>query len=150
MVLVLKTNNQGWRYSLKITDINENIIVYRESLGNNTIYTDTLDYADGCYTIKLTDSDNMGLYYWAYPGQGSGYLRLQAMDETIIKNFEPEFGRTIFYPFNFGEVTYISNPNLDQIINVYPNPVTEMLTIDFRIWKERLFINFLIRSGSCY
>ncbi len=132
MVLVLKTNNQGWRYSLKITDINENIIVYREGLDNNTIYTDTLDYADGCYTIKLTDSDNMGLYYWAYPGQGSGYLRLQAMDETIIKNFEPEFGRTIFYPFNFGEVTYISNPNLDQIINVYPNPVTKILTIDFQ------------------
>jgi len=76
----LKTNNQAYRYHMQIRDVLGNVIIDLDNLENNTIYRDTIDFTDGCYTLELIDDEDMGLSYWAYPEQGSGYLRFFDMD----------------------------------------------------------------------
>ncbi len=90
------------------------------NLQNDTIYYDTLNVPDGCYTIELLDSENMGLSYWAYPAQGSGYFRILDEEGSFLKNFQSEFGRSIRYSFHLGEYTFIQEPNLEQIDTSIP------------------------------
>jgi hypothetical protein len=130
IVMVLKTNKQAYRYSLVVRDIEGNIILSREGLENTTIYKDTLDLPLGCYSIELTDSEDMGLSYWAYPEQGSGYFRLLDLDSNIIKSFNSEFGRTIFYTYNVSEGFYIDEPGFDQIVRIFPNPAHGIVNVD--------------------
>ncbi len=102
-----------------------------DNLENNTIYRDTMNFQDGCYTVELIDAEDMGLTYWAYPEQGSGYLRLYDTDSVMLKNFESDFGRSLFYTFNLGDVSYIQESNLENLISIYPNPFGEEVSIEF-------------------
>ena len=54
-ILQLKTNNQAYRYSLQVRDVLGNVLLEWDNLENNTIYRDTMNYPDGCYTIELID-----------------------------------------------------------------------------------------------
>jgi len=90
-----------------------------------------MDYGDGCFTIELIDEEDMGLHYWAYPAQGYGYLRFLDLGSVLIKNFNSDFGRSIFYTFNMGDVSYIQEPNLEGLIIVHPNPFNDKVYIDF-------------------
>ena len=130
-ILQLKTNSQAYRYSLEVRDVLGNVLLTWDNLDNNTVYSDTIDYADGCYTIELIDDEDMGLSYWAYPAQGSGYLRFFDLDSTMIKYFNPDFGRSIFYTFNIGDISYIQEPNYEGLINIHPNPFSDEVFIDF-------------------
>ncbi|MCD4682930.1 MAG: T9SS type A sorting domain-containing protein, partial [Bacteroidales bacterium] len=130
-VLQLKTNNQAYRYSLEVRDVLGNILLNWDDLDNNTVYRDTIDYTDGCYTIELIDEEDMGLSYWAYPQQGSGYLRFFDLDSVLIKYFNPDFGRSVFYTFTMGDVSYIQEPNLEMLVNIHPNPFNDNVFIDF-------------------
>jgi len=131
-IIQLKTNNQAYRYNLEFRDVNGNVLLSWDNLENNTIYTDTVDYGDGCFTIELVDEEDMGLQYWAYPAQGNGYLRFFDLDSVMIKYFNSDFGRSIFYTFNVGDAFYIQEPNLNGSINIHPNPFTEEVYIDFK------------------
>jgi len=130
-VMQLKTNNEAYRYSLELRDITGNVLLTWDNLENNTVYRDTVNFGDGCFTIELIDEEDMGLTYWAYPGQGNGYLRLFDLDSVTIKNFGSDFGRSIFYTFNMGDVSFIQEPNLNEPITIYPNPFTDEVFIDF-------------------
>ena len=147
VVTVLKTNKQAYRYKLVIRDIAGNVLLTRENLEDNTIYKDTLDYAFGCYSIELTDAEDMGLSYWAYPEQGTGYFRLMDLDSNIIKSFNSEFGRTIFYTYNVGEGFYIEEPGNDNIVKIYPNPSDGIIHIDFKDLTGLARINVYTSQG---
>jgi len=129
LVLQLKTNLEAWRYTLTIWDIDGNVVHSRSGMTNNTTYNDTLYFDDGCYTMELLDSENMGLSYWAYPDQGTGHLRILNSDGQYLKLFESEFGHKINYTFSYGSMTYVQEPNLDAAIDIYPNPVSDILNI---------------------
>ena len=147
-VLQLKTNNQAYRYSLEVRDVSGNVLLTWDDLDNNTVYSDTVDYPDGCYTIELIDEEDMGLSYWAYPQQGSGYLRFFDLDSIMIKNFNPDFGRSVFYTFNIGDVSYIREPNLQELVNVYPNPFNDKVYIDFDEMQGETFISIFNIQGQ--
>lgn len=129
MILELKTNHQAYRYSLTVTNLEGDVVLSMDTLQNDTVYYDTLNVADGCYTIELLDIENMGLSYWAYPAQGSGYFRILNSQGGFLKNFQSEFGRSIRYSFHLGEYTYIKEPNLEELISVYPNPANKKIYI---------------------
>jgi hypothetical protein len=134
-VTVLKTNKQAYRYSLVVRDIAGNVLLSRENLEDNTIYKDTLDFPFGCYSIELTDIEDMGLSYWAYPEQGTGYFRLMDLDSNIIKSFNSEFGRTIFYTYHLGEGFYIEEPGYDNLVKIFPNPTDKIVNVEIRDLK---------------
>lgn len=129
-ITLLKTNNQSWRYSLVVKDIEGNEWLHLDDLENNAYYLDTLDLPDGCYTLELLDTDNMGLTYWAYPEQGVGFFRFLDMDSVIIKHFTSEFGRKIFYTFHVGEESFIADNGMDDLIRIYPNPFDSEINVD--------------------
>lgn len=130
-ILYLKTNNQAYRYHLQVRDVLGNIMMEWDNLENNTVYRDTMDFPFGCYTVELIDDEDMGLSYWAYPEQGNGYLRLFDKDSVILKTFDSDFGRSIFYTFNLGNVSFIQESNIDNLISVYPNPFGNSVFIEF-------------------
>lgn len=132
IVTVLKTNKQAYRYTMVVRDIAGSVLLTRENLEDNTIYKDTLDYPFGCYSIELTDAEDMGLSYWAYPEQGTGYFRLMDLDSNIIKNFNSEFGRTIFYTYHVGEGFYIEEPGYDNLVKIFPNPTDKLVNVEIR------------------
>ena len=131
IVLELKTNKQAYRFSLEVRDIMGNIILRKDSLENTTTYRDTLDLPYGCYSIELLDIEDIGLYYWAYPEQGNGYLRIYDLEGNLLKNFNSEFGRRIFYTYHVGEGFYIGEPGLEDMLRVYPNPAESFVNIEF-------------------
>jgi len=128
-MLLLKTNNQAYRYHLQIRDVHGSVLIDWDNLENNTVYMDTIDFGDGCYTLELIDSEDMGLSYWAYPAQGTGYVKILNMDSLYVKGFLSDFGRSIFYTFNLGDISYIAEPNIQYEIDVYPNPFYDVVNL---------------------
>ncbi len=147
MVTVLKTNKQAYRYSMEVKDIAGNVIVSRSGLADNTIYKDTLDLPLGCYSIELTDAEDMGLSYWAYPEQGTGYFRLMDLDSNIIKSFISEFGRTIFYTYHVGEGFYIREPGYDNLLKVYPNPTDGIVNVEINDLRGKVSVKIFDMHG---
>ena len=131
MVLQLRTNKQAYRYTLEVRDIMGGIALSRSNLANDSIYNDTLNLANGCYTITLLDEEDMGLSYWAYPAQGSGSFKIYDTDGNLLKFFNPEFGRLIKYGFLMGDISYVAEPNKESSLLVYPNPASDHIYVRF-------------------
>ena len=62
-VIECKTNNYGHQTYYELTDIEGNTILERDDLDNNTIYTDELTLAPGCYKLRINDRADDGLYW---------------------------------------------------------------------------------------
>jgi hypothetical protein len=148
IVTVLKTNKQAYRFSMEVRDIAGNVIVSRSGLADNTIYKDTLDLPLGCYSIELTDTEDMGLSYWAYPEQGTGYFRLMDLDSNIIRSFNSEFGRTIYYTYHVGEGFYIEDPGFENIVKIYPNPTDGIINVDIKDMTGKVTVNIYNMQGK--
>lgn len=130
--ITLKTNNNSNENYYTISDINGDVIYSRDGFSDNTTYNDTMLLAPGCYTLEFYDDGLDGLSYWANTAQGNGYLRLRRIPSTsILKSFEPEFGRYLHYSFIISEqVISIQNPNIPKLIAVYPNPSKGIFEVD--------------------
>ncbi len=122
VVLEYKTNNRPQDYTLQIKDLTGNVMLSKINLNANTVYKDTLDFQEGCYTLEFTDSYNMGLSYWAYPDQGSGYIRFTDLIGKPLKNFNPDCGHGYNYAFNLGNVTLVQENNENYYLQSFPNP----------------------------
>ncbi len=132
IIIECKTNNYGYQTSYTLSDAEGNIILVRDDLDNNTIYTDELDLAHGCYKIRLDDSADDGLYWWHNSSQGTGYFKLKDSEGPTLMSFEPEFGRFMEYEFAVANTTGIENNETTSILSVYPNPATDMVYLEFR------------------
>ena len=122
--LKVTTNNRAAENSYKILDVNGDIVLSRSNLNSNTVYEDTLNLPNGCYTFEFLDTGNDGLSYWADPDAGAGTIAFKhPLININLKSFEPEFGRLIHYSFVMGDLVSINEPQLvEERIMVYPNP----------------------------
>jgi len=109
MYIELATNNFGAETGYQLLDGDGNIVFQRAAgtLASNTLYTDRIGFARGCYTLKVTDSGKDGLSYWADPAAGSGYIKITRFVPQFglfipVKEFGSEFGNFINYPFIVG------------------------------------------------
>lgn len=121
-IVQYKTNNRPEENTMRILDIQGNVVRERTDHAANTIYRDTLDLPPGCYTLEVTDNGNDGLSYWADPDAGSGYFRFRTIGGTTLKNFEPEFGRSIHYAFSTSNSTGIDEVASTFGLTAAPNP----------------------------
>lgn len=129
--LVCKSNNRVEGFSYSIADWQGNKIMNRPSFTPNTIYKDKLDFSRGCYTLNFTDDYNLGLSYWAYTEQGSGYIRIEDAKGNILKTFNPDFGHGITYSFDLGGfLNRVQDPGEDEQITVFPNPTFEFINFE--------------------
>lgn len=106
VIIQYKTNTNKNDNDLIVYNSKNEIVLqkYGFNLAANTVYWDTLKLDTGCYRLELTDSEDDGLSYWAYPAQGSGYLRIWN-GGGIAQIFESEFGNKIEYAFAIDAMT---------------------------------------------
>lgn len=136
-IIILRTNNYGYQNSYNVRDIDGNIVYSKSGLANTTTYYDTLDFlAPGCYSLEVFDTGDNGLYFWALSAQGSGYLKLKAINGPLLKTFEPEFGKSIYYAFTVADITHIKEQNTENFIEIYPNPTNSNFTLDIALQYE--------------
>tara|TARA_B100000902_G_scaffold277742_1_gene263550 strand:+ start:10493 stop:12745 length:2253 start_codon:yes stop_codon:yes gene_type:complete len=94
---------------------------------SNTQYRDTVEFSPGCYTLKVTDTDDDGLDFWAN-NDGIGYLKLREIGASWLHTFEPDFGRSINYEFRVDEILSINQENIDY--EVFPNPSRNTIIVN--------------------
>jgi len=130
----LKTNNLAYQNSYTVKDENGNVVYSLDDLENGTIYRDTLNLPAGCYTFEMEDSGDNGLYFWAEPSQGNGYLRIYdvASGSSLI-TFEREFGKSVIYSFTYGTAVNVSEMDMESQFEVYPNPNNGQFLIDMEL-----------------
>ena len=129
--IFLKTNNFPQQNSYYVTNALGYKIFERTDLEPNTTYEDEVKTYGGCYTLHFFDSANDGLSYWANKAQGSGALSIRlAETNQMLKNFNSDFGSGVQYSFAIGSMTYIKEPNLEEMMQVYPNPASSTLHVN--------------------
>ena len=124
VILHYKTNNRGSETFIRVTDINNNVLLSRAVHTNNTEYIDTLNFGDGCYTFEMIDSGNDGLSYWADPNAGTGFTRLKKPNGVIVQYFGNEFGREIHHAFTVNTAVGVEEIEQHIDLSVLPNPTS--------------------------
>lgn len=103
MVLEFKTVNYDvyaaaspYRYVVYNSDGEP--VLYRESTKNSTVYKDTMNLENGCYTMIFSNIYGYGLSYWPLTPLANGYLEFNKEGRKLI-NFHPDFGNTQYLQF---------------------------------------------------
>jgi hypothetical protein len=124
-----RTNNAAQENSYTVRDASGNVVFSKSGFSSNDLYYDTLNLADGCYTLQLDDTDDDGIAFWAN-NDGNGWFRIfDAQTLTRIYTLEPDFGRsavvafTVNYPLSFEEL----HPEIG--LNLFPNPSTGKFSV---------------------
>ena len=139
LVLECLTNNYGNQTSYTIMDATGNILLERDNLEDNTLYTDQLNLAPGCYRIRIDDSADDGLYWWHNSSQGTGSFKLKNENGLTLKYFEPEFGRFSIYEFTVYNETNIEKQESSSIVSMYPNPFSDILNLEIMGLEKQQF-----------
>ncbi len=147
-VIWYKTNNEPQYYTYEIKDIDGNIVFSKTNLEPNKLYKDEIILPDGCYTLEFSSLRHTGLSYWAYSGQGSGYLRIYDKQENLLKSFNPDFGAAIIYSFDLGGVTNITDPGYENLIEIYPNPSSDFVNISINGLKGNAVFELFNLEGK--
>jgi len=136
-VLECMTNNRGWQTYYTMEGPTGNILIERDDLEDNTIYTDEFTLMPGCYKIRIEDAADDGLYWWHNSTQGTGSFKLKNTDGYNLKVFEPEFGRFAEYEFTVYNETSIEEEETSYIFSIYPNPTSSKINLDFSQMKDQ-------------
>jgi len=126
----LKTNNYGFQTSYTLTDKEGNLIFERDNCDPNTVYEDEFDLDPGCYKLRVDDTGDNGLDFWALPAQGTGYFKIIDAEGFPLYTFDPDFGGYASFEFGIGQITDISSGDKQFSYNIYPNPVSNKLKIE--------------------
>ncbi|PCH93307.1 MAG: hypothetical protein COB85_07310, partial [Bacteroidetes bacterium] len=111
--LLFRTNNVPSESSWLVQDDKGNTVYQSGAMLANTMYADTFNFSPGCYRFIVNDNDCDGLSWWAN-GDGTGFARLYKGDgsNTLLVNFEPDFGCQIAQSFTIADPLYtISTTN---------------------------------------
>ena len=130
VLLHYKTNNRPSENTVTVRDISGAVVFSRSAHVANTVYIDTLNLSDGCYTVEVFDTGNDGLSYWADSGAGTGYFRLKKPNGATLKTFQSEFGRAIHWPFTVATGVGIEEDRRALQLSAFPNPSHDHFSID--------------------
>lgn len=134
--LRVATNATGGDYFYTIKDGAGAVVLLRNNMSSNTVYTDDLMFPNGCYTLNFRDSGEDGLSFWLFPENGNGSLRIQRKlpngNAVTVYSFEPDFGAGVQYDFHIGALISATEETDQafQLFSTYPNPTMDELKID--------------------
>jgi hypothetical protein len=161
-----KSNNQPWENAYVVKNEDGDTISYKHSFAAATIYHDTLHLIPGSYSFDFFDYDSAnwgagdGLQFWLNQQnvtdawyETTGILRLQRMNNAIIKTFDGDFGANIHYEFTVGYPLGYNPPKtapsppvhntgikglaaINASMNVFPNPASEAINIEIDLSEE--------------
>ncbi|MBK7221539.1 MAG: hypothetical protein IPH94_09470 [Saprospiraceae bacterium] len=130
IIIDMRTNGASNETSWVLTDVEGNILKQRKGgLSPNKDYTDTIKNLNGCYLLKISDTGDDGISFWAN-SDGSGYLGIRSLGQPV-KQFNGDFGKEINYQFVASTEVATDEPvEVSAEINVYPNPTAGQLNIE--------------------
>jgi Concanavalin A-like lectin/glucanases superfamily/Peptide-N-glycosidase F, C terminal/Secretion system C-terminal sorting domain len=134
MRMRLLTNAKAADNSYTIKDAAGTTVISRSGLTNTTTYTETIDFAPGCYTLNLEDTGNDGLSFWFYPNNGTGSISFQRQVNSTWVNaqsFNADFGAGLQFDFVVGAIVGTDDLSTTRRISTYPNPANETLNLEF-------------------
>ena len=108
------------------------MIYKRDSLRNETSYSDTIRLESGCYTFLLEDDGGDGLSFWANDSAGDGSIKLMdALKKgNVLKMFTPDFGSQILFNFTVGYTLQSKEKKSNYEIIYFPTPSEEKVYIE--------------------
>jgi Peptide-N-glycosidase F, C terminal/Secretion system C-terminal sorting domain len=133
--MVFRTNSAGSETTWRVLDENGNVLYSRlTGLSANTLYTDTMNFAPGCYELRINDTGKDGLNF-PYNSDGVGYARFVQTNGTSswIKSFEANFGTSVVHYFTVGFATSINENTDEATFELYPNPTSGRITVAYRV-----------------
>jgi Concanavalin A-like lectin/glucanases superfamily/Peptide-N-glycosidase F, C terminal/Secretion system C-terminal sorting domain len=131
MIIILRTNNFPLESSYVLYNQWDEVVFERNDFTEaSTIYRDTIQLNEGCYTFHLKDSDDDGLSFFAND-DGSGYCKLDRVSGLDFENFERDFGKEIIHRFHFATnlETMVTQQKTSHL-RVYPNPTSGIARIE--------------------
>ncbi|MBN1448804.1 MAG: T9SS type A sorting domain-containing protein [Bacteroidetes bacterium] len=132
LVVRFATNSAPYENRWEVRDRDGSVVYNRSSFGGNRTYYDTLDLVPGCYEIELFDSGDDGISWWAN-NDGDGSFRIAPVGSGSWYNVNPDFGKSIRYPFRYSNLVAVEGLTpVGNGVDLYPNPVSDLLTIDYR------------------
>jgi len=100
---------------------------------SNTQFRDTVVFDKGCYTFRVTDTDDDGVDFWAN-SDGAGYLKFREIGASWLHSFEGDFGRFIHYEFRVDEL--LSEEGMEILnLDIFPNPATNEIFVNGNLDK---------------
>lgn len=149
LVFNILTDNYGIETTWNVVDGSGNII----AAGPSTPYTNattfqeniTLPVVSGeCYTFTIFDDADDGICCGQF---GNGNYNLQDDSGNVIIT-GGQFGSSESVLFNIQNPLNINEFDLSRIIQVYPNPVTDILTIDMMTSNDDVTYNIYNTLGQ--
>jgi hypothetical protein len=169
--LDFRTSNNGAENEYVVKNEIGAVVYSKKNLTANTNYSEVMTLPDGCYTMEFTDYDpNLecgdGLSFWwssQTQGKTAGNISFKNSAGTVLKNFNPDFGRKIVHQFttNSQKLTDYSplstykyfnsgidkaEESLDNIL-IFPNPTSEFVNIKTET-KNNAFLSVKNIFGS--
>ena len=114
--------------SWEITDNNDLSLFTGINLNINQQYKDTLTFEDGCYMLKVNDSGDNGLDFWAN-SDGTGSFRIREIGAGWLHSFDGDFGKFIHHEFKVGGVNNIIENSIHNW-KIYPTPARKQFSIE--------------------
>ncbi|SCX78106.1 T9SS type A sorting domain-containing protein [Flavobacterium caeni] len=121
----VKTNNSPGQNYYNLYDDAGVLVENRTFPAANTIYTFTYNaplVTPGCYRLRMEDTGNNGLEWWAATAQGTGYMQILDANDVVLKTFEPDFGGGFDYSFSINSLLGTDVFIADAGVRLYPNP----------------------------
>jgi len=155
LYVTLVTNNQPSENRWEVVDYNGKVWASKSTFDkSNTIYNDSFRLPNGCYTFKMHDDGEDGLYFFANPNAGNGNIFLKKVNpnngkpSTVIKHFNSDFGGGFDYHFTVsGGVGIEENSTMKETPKISPNPTNGIIRID-GLEKYPYQIKLLNLAGS--
>lgn len=127
IILDLNTNNYDILganmapYEIQVMNNKNEVVFERKNTENSKRYIDTLNLQDGCYSLRLANTEGYGLFWWALDrdskgnsiGFKPGSFKLLSGDVNRF-NYNPDFGNEVVHHFRTGP-QYAILSNKDSI-----------------------------------
>jgi len=147
-IVRFKSNKRPAENYWEIRDYEGELVLLRDTFDPDTEYRDTILLDDGCYTFTMYDSGNDGLSFFAHGYQGTGYLQFRNIDNSMLHRFEGNFGAWISRNFTVGMAVNTDDLEINDFIEVYPNPATDHINISFALLETKdVMISIFDYSG---
>ena len=148
LTIQLLTNNVGNQSTYRLYNDDGSIYYERDNCDNNTTYNDEYFLLPGCYKLEILDSGDNGLEFWHQASQGEGHFKILNSNGESLYTFNPDFGRFAIHEFGIGNITNIDKIIDPFVINVFPNPTTDMVNVSINGLKDAKVSISLVNSIS--
>jgi hypothetical protein len=134
LVWSIRTNNEPKHNHYFLRDAKGQIIAKKQldtSL-KQTVVTDTFHLQPGAYELVMKDTAGDGLEFWFNTEGGRGTARLLNQQGAILKNFDSDFGNTIYYSFVVSNDSTRWAPVVKApAIGLFPTRTTGKTSLDY-------------------